>query len=143
MNAARVLDVLNRLYVLHARSLPTYLGYAHPWQSRGDEQASLTLQQIAADHAEMADRMGHVILRRDGVVEHGEFPMDYTDTHDLSLRFLLKRLIDAQQTLVSEIEGCVRGVEGDKSAKALADEALGMAKGHLDSLLELAGAPAG
>ena len=42
--------ILNRLLVLHHRSLPVYLNQAMPWLHRNNAAAQEVLQSIAADH---------------------------------------------------------------------------------------------
>ena len=48
MNSVDTNAVLNRLRVIHNRSLPTYLTYAVPWSHAGDEAAE-DLFVLAAD----------------------------------------------------------------------------------------------
>ena len=137
MNAANTIEVLNRLLVIHHRSLPMYLSYAAPWQTQRDQAAREVLDHIVADQKQMVDRIGELVLERDGDVEHGEFPMYFTGLHDLSFDYLVRRMIADQNRDVAAIEQCVDQLESDPLAKALAQECLGAAKGHLDSLEEL------
>jgi hypothetical protein len=143
MNQSKTIDALNRLYVLHNRSLPLYLRDAGPWEREGDERAKETLAHIIEDHLASVDRLGAMILDRDGAVEHGRFPMEFTGWHDLSFDFILRRLIDVQRLAIGAIESCVRQLDHDPEAKAVAEEILGQAKGHLESLQELTREPAG
>jgi hypothetical protein len=139
MNPARTINALNRLYALHNRSLPLYLHDAGPWMSREDADAIKTVAHIIEDHQHTVERLGTMILDRDGVLEAGHFPMHYTGWHDLSFDFILNRLIEWQRRAVREIEICARELDNDPPAKAVAEEILGQAKGHLDSLVELVG----
>jgi hypothetical protein len=137
MTAADTNTVLNRLLVLHHRSLPMYLGYAHPFTIRGDEQAKSVLLHIVESQKEMVDRIGSLLIERDWDIAHGEFPMYFTGLHDLSYDYLTKRMIADQRRDIAAIELCVEKLDGDPLGKALAEEALGAAKAHLDSLEEL------
>lgn len=137
MNSVDTNAVLNRLRVIHKRSLPTYLSYAVPWSHTGDEAATETLTQIANDHKTMVGRLGEVILEDGGVTEPGSFPIAFTSLHFLSVDFLVRKLIETQQNLVQEIEDCVRQLHLAPSSQAVAQEALGEARGHLESLKEL------
>jgi hypothetical protein len=56
----------------------------------------------------------------------------------LSLEYLWGRLIEHQQRAVAEIEAAGDALRMAPLAQALAREALGEAKGHLDSLREVA-----
>jgi hypothetical protein len=143
MNHSKTIDVLNRLYVLHNRSLPRYLGDAAPWTNAGDEAASQTLRHIIEDHEQTLERLGAMILDRDGALEHGRYAMEFTGWHDLSFEFLLARLIELQRRDIRTIDACARELEHDPEAKAVAEEILGQAKGHLDSLTDLTREPAG
>ncbi len=68
--------------------------------------------------------------------------MAFTDTHDLSLDYLLTEMAYYQKQDIAAIERCVADLAGDPEARALAEEALGNARGHLASLEELLGANA-
>jgi hypothetical protein len=142
MNNSKTIDVLNRLYVLHNRSLPIYLRDAAPWTHAGDEGGAQTLSHIIEDHERTLERLGAMILDRDGALEHGRFAMEFTGWHDLAFGFILARLIERQRRDIRTIEACVRELEHDPAAKAVAEEILGQAKGHLDSLVELTREPA-
>lgn len=142
MTSPNTIDVLNRLLVIHHRSLPMYLGYAMPYPLRGDERARGVLNEIVESQKEMVERIGRLIVERGGNVEHGEFPMYFTGLHDLSLEYLVKRMIADQRRDIASIEQCVVQLHSDPLGKALAEEALGAAKAHLDALEELAPQPA-
>jgi hypothetical protein len=131
------LVVLNRLLALHHRSLAQYLRFASPtWLRSGDERAQFTLEAIANDQQALVERIGEMIIELGGIVDHGCFPMHFTGYHDLSFDWLLTKLIEDQRRAIAMIQ---RGVSSLTlpMAKAIAEEALGAAKGHLESLQEL------
>ncbi len=129
------IGALNRLLVLHSRSLPMYLKYARPWGSEEGEAAAV-LEAIVADQEEYVSRIGSLILERGGAVRHGEFPIQFTGMHELSWSYLLRQMIERQQRDIVEIHNCVTALAGDPFAHALAEEALGAAQAHLDTLRE-------
>lgn len=135
-------DILNRILVLHARSLPVYLSYARPDQLWKHPKVADVLDRIVADHQRMVDRLGTLILENHGVVNHGEFPMSFTALHDLSVEYLLNMLIDRQKRFVAVIEKLADQLTLAPYAQAAAREAVGEAKGHLENLEELAAEPA-
>ena len=141
MNAVNPIDVLNRLLVVHHRSLPMYLSYASPTWVRGDDRAREVLQTIAADHQQIVDRLGEMIVDSDGAVQFGGFPTRFTAYHDLSFDFLLNKLIEHQQRDVATIEESVAQLASAPLAQSLAQEASEMAKRHLGLLEELKRAP--
>jgi len=137
MMSDATLNELRRLLVIHYRSLPVYLSYARPWSDRGQEQAVQTLQHIAGDQQQMVERLSKLILDTDAALEWGEFPIEFTDLHDLSITYLLSRLVEWQRGDIESIRQCLAALNDDADAETIAQEALGMAKGHLESLEEL------
>jgi hypothetical protein len=137
MNAQDPTRILNQLLVLHHRSLARYLSYASPTWLRGDDPARKTLETIAADQQERADQLGEMIVQEGGTVHFGGFPMHFTSYHDLSFDFLLDRLLEHHQRDVQRMQACVDQLNGFPTVRALAQEALGAARGHLELLEEL------
>ena len=130
---------LNRLSVAHHRSLPVYLQYAPPWINRDAEEVKLVLDQIVSDQEATVDRVSMMIQDAGEDVDPGEFPIEFTGLHDLSLDYLLSRMVEGQREIVSVCEQAVSELAADALAQAVAQEAVGAAKAHLDSLLELVG----
>jgi hypothetical protein len=130
-------EILNRLLVLHVRSLPMYLRYAPPYELYASERARDVLGQIADDHQRTVDRLGTLILDGGGTVDYGEFPMSFTSLHDLSLRYLVKLLIERQEKLIVACQKLAEQLNMAPYAQAAARESVGEAKGHLDNLREL------
>jgi hypothetical protein len=130
-------NALNRLLVIIYRSLPMYLADAVPWMHPGDEKAKHVLNHIATDYRMYSGRIADSLLARRERFTFGEYPMTFTDTHDLSLDYLIRELVDYQRQDIAEIEKCVVDLKADGSARALAEEVLGNARGHLESLKEL------
>ena len=141
-NTEHTLNVLSHLLAIHNRSLPVYLRSAPPYAGRNSEAALKQLDTIAAAHFDMVDRIGSIIIEMQGVVRYGEFPRRFADWHDLSLSFILGKAVELQKLDIQRIEKCVEWLAGAPRAKALAQEALGEAKAHLETLEELAAAQA-
>ncbi len=135
----RTVDLLNRLLAIVYRSLPTYLADASPWTHEGDEHASLALKNIVLDQQASAVRIVELILQLGGRFEPGEYPMEFTDTHFLSLDFLLKELLRYQRRDVAAIERIVAELEGHREARELAEETLGGERAHLEAIEALVG----
>jgi hypothetical protein len=142
MPAPSTIEVLNRLYVLHHRSLARYLHYAPPHELTRHAKAGAVLGDMAADHERTADKVATMILDAGGLVDPGEFPMAFTGLHDLSVEYLVKQLIDRQKKHIAACEKLADLLNLAPYAQAAAREAVGAAKGHLDNLQELAGEPA-
>ena len=137
MSPPSTTEILNRLLVLHERSLPMYLSYAPPAGLARNPKAKAVLDQIVADQQRTVDRLATVILESNGVIDHGEFPMTFTSLHDLSLSYLLKLLIDRQEKTIAACERLADALNTAPYAQAAAREAVGEAKGHLENLQEL------
>jgi len=137
MDNAKTNEALNRLYAIHNRSLPKYISYARPWPAPGDEEAWKTIELIVADQKRMIERIGEMLDARNCNVAVGEYPIWYTGLNDLSLDYLIGRMIEKQEQDIGAIQQCVDQLNLDPMAQTLAKEALGAAKGHLDSLVEL------
>lgn len=132
-----MLDALNQLLQLHYRSLPMYMRHAEPWARQGSAEQIATVRDILAEHERIAGICADWIQRRGGTIELGEFPMEFTDMHDLSLDFLIRELIGYQRQMIADIESLLESLSIDPPVRSLAQEALGAARGHLKSLEEI------
>lgn len=137
-NAANL--ALNEILVTLHRSLPVYLSDAVPWVAHGNEEAHRVLARIVEEKEEHVHRLTELLYARRYTIDRGEFPMDYTSLHDVSLDYLLKELIRGQRREVERIEACERRLAGDREARALAAEVLDAAQRHL-RWLETLGSP--
>lgn len=142
MSSPSTNDILNRLQILHSRSLPMYLSYAPPHGLERHPRFKEVLEAIVASQQMMTDRLCTFILENHGTIDPGEFPMTFTGYHDLSVDFLRKLVTDRQRKEILHIEKCVELLKLSPFAQALAQEALGESKAHLRSLEELAAPPA-
>lgn len=137
MNQSPALNVLNELLVIHFRSFAQYLLATHPLIQHSDDEAVEAIRDIVEDQQKHCSRLADMIQRRGGRIEQGDFPMDFTDTHDLGLDFIIKKLTAEQIHDERSIENCVAQLDDDVPAKVLAEETLGAAKAHIDTLREL------
>jgi hypothetical protein len=142
MTKADTIRALNDLLALEYRSLPMYLTDAMPWTHPGDDKATVALAGIVTDQKAAAQRIAQLVLDRGGALDTGEYPMEYTDTHDLSLDFLVRELIGYQKWAIGQIEQFVVRMGDDREARELAQEVLGSEKAHLEALQELTAQPA-
>jgi hypothetical protein len=136
MSPPSTTDILNRLLVLHERSLPMYLSYAPPADFTSNDKAKAVLAQIVEDQRRTVDRLATMVLDN-GTVDYGEFPLAFTALHDLSLAYLLKLMIDRQVKMIAVCDKLAGQLNLAPFAQAAAREAVGEAKGHLDNLQEL------
>lgn len=140
-NAMSSLDmnaVLNRLLILHHRSLPVYVSQATPWVASEWEPAWEAVQSIASDHRATADRFTSLILAEGETPVFGEFPIRYTALNDLALDYLVGLIIEYQRQLIQRITECSELLRLSPTVQAIALESLGEAKAHLLTLEEKA-----
>lgn len=137
MFSSTAAKLLNQTAALHRNSMPTYLSFTHPWFGEGDEEAVDVLRQIAIDHKYVVDKI-MTPLEAAGQDEHlGNFPMEYTSLHDLSIEYLVRRAVPYQELLLKRLEDLIEAMPADEAApRELAEETLGLAKGHLKNLQE-------
>lgn len=135
--SSAIVQALNQLLMIHARSLPVYLSDTSPWERPGQEDARRVLKTIADDHRRTVDQLAGVIEEFNGNVDSGDFPLLYTSFNDLSVDFLLRKAVEFQKRELQVIDECIETFATAPRAKALAQEIRGAALGHLDSLVEL------
>lgn len=129
-------NVLNELMVLHGRSLAAYLEYAAPWcDESGSGPGGEVISEIAASHQDFTDEIGEMILSANEVVFTGEFPMPYTGYHDLSIDFMLQKMVASETATIKRMLGCVEKAESDR-VRAVAERSLGASQAHLQELEE-------
>jgi len=137
MSRSTTSSLLNRLLAIVVRSFPQYLQYARPYIPEGRENLLDSIHAMVADQNGIAERIGQMVIDGEFLPRSGEFPIEYTDTHDLGIDFLINMAIAYQQQDITAIGELAEQLQIAPAAKSLAEETLGMAKGHLESLREL------
>jgi hypothetical protein len=123
-------------------SLPQYLANTRPWMRRGDEKAADVLEQIIREQRRDSVRIADVIEAANEPLPSCQYPMSYTDTHDLSMEYLVREMIAYQKQDIVAIEHCTQLAATNIAAKSLLEEVLGSSRAHLELLEELVGAAA-
>lgn len=142
MSTADTVTLLNQVLTIEYRSMPMYLHDADPWARSSDESARETLANIIADQLQMSQKVAAFLQDMGEAATPGEFPMEFTDLHFLSLDFLLHELLGYQKAAIAGLETCVAGLAHDREAQDLAAEALGMERAHLEAIEQIAAQPA-
>ena len=135
MNSA--IDILNRLLGVHSSSLASYMAFVSPWVDDGEQESLETVMDVVEDQNRTIKAIGEMILDQGGVVQGGAFPLTFTSLHDTSLDYLLRLLVRAQGDDILLIEKCVASLDEHTVERALAEEALGSAQGHLELFEDL------
>jgi hypothetical protein len=134
MPSSDTITILNRVLEILERSFPQYMRWARPYIPPGREGIMQTIHHITAGQDSLAERVGRHIFESGGLPDHGDFPIEFTDTHDLSIDFLLEEAIDCTKQDIADLEQSVESLRLAPAAQSLASEALGMTKGHLELL---------
>ncbi|HEX5471742.1 MAG TPA: hypothetical protein VFW73_07630 [Lacipirellulaceae bacterium] len=129
--------VLNRVLAILERSFPQYLLYARPYVPSGREGVMQTVEQIVVGQNALAERVAQQILDSGGRLDHGDFPIEFTDTHDLGIDFLLQEAIDCLKQDAANLQECADALRSSSVAQSLASEAIGLMKGHLEQLQKI------
>lgn len=134
--------VLNQLLVILHRSFAMYLIDARPWMHAGDERAMKVVGHLVEDQKRYVQRLTELLMQRRVPIDWGDYPIIFTDTHDLSLDYLVTEVIHYHKQDLAVIDACVEQLGTDLTARALAEEIRGNARGHLESLEEITHASA-
>jgi len=137
MTHSDTIDVLNRVLAVLYRSLPVYLQGAKPWTPNDGRRALDALARIAEDQQRYSQRVAAAILQEDGQIAVGQFPLEFTAIHDLALDYLVKRVAQSQRRDIEIIRECVAALADASALRVLAEEILGNAEGHLETLEEI------
>src|SRR5262245_53306687 len=119
MDKSRTYSALNRLLTVVSRSLPVYLSYTSPWTRPDEAEALATLKRIAQESEQLANRVAEYTNEHYGPPDLGEYPIDFFDTHDLALEYLLKKVLACQKADVTALERLVGELSDDRRAAAL------------------------
>ena len=139
MNSDQICNALNRMIAILESSLPIYLTDAAPWFG-GDDSAQEVITAVATDQRDTVERLARIVLDYGAEVRHGSFPMEFTGFHDLSVDFLKQELVKRQQAEISAFDSIAIGMP-ECMAKSVAEEVVGAARGHLESLREISATP--
>jgi hypothetical protein len=143
MSSPETIDLLNRMHTILYRSLPIYASYARPWSDATREESLHTLDRIVEHQKKMCDRLCTMVLELGGAIEYGHFPMSFTALHDVSFDHIVKIMLERQHKEVVAFSRIADALRLAPVAQALALEAVGESKAHLDMLQELKAVPAG
>ena len=138
MSSPDTIDVLHRVLTILERSFPQYLRYARPYIPPGRENVMQTIHEIAAGQDALAERVTQQIFESGVLPDHGDFPIEFTDTHDLSIDFLVNEAVDCMTQDLADLRRYVDTLRLAPAAQSLAAEAAGLTSGHLELLQKLA-----
>jgi hypothetical protein len=92
---------------------------------------------MVEDQERLTARIADMVLDFGERIELGEFPMEFTGKNFLSLDFVLRELIRYQHRDIDAMERAAQQLVDMPAARMLTEEAIGMAKAHLETLDDL------
>jgi hypothetical protein len=125
--------VLNEMMVLHGRALAVYMTYAPPWDGTASHEGVDIIREIADSHLMYADEVGEMLLAGNVEIYYGEFPMAYTGYHDLSIDYMLQKMVGSETATIDRLLTDIEQAENDL-VRALAERSLGASQAHLQEL---------
>jgi hypothetical protein len=138
MPSIDTIDVLNRVLAILERSFPQYLRYARPYIPAGRENIMQTIEQIVAGQDALAERVAQQVFESGSLPDHGDFPIEFTDTHDLSIDFLLNEAVGCLKQDLADLKESANSLRTSPAAQSIVAEAAGLTAGHLELLEKLA-----
>jgi len=134
MPATDTISALNIVLGVELRSFPQYLRWSRPWVPPGHERDITALEKIVTEQDTLAERTFDTIDDLAGLPDTGEFPMEFTDTHDLSIDYMLREAVGYGRQDVADLEAAAATPNLAPQAQLLVDEAVNTAKRQLASL---------
>lgn len=116
--------LLNQLLVNLGRSLLQYVGEAWPWTSHDHTRERKTIEELVSRQQAQIARLVNWLAARDGAVEFGAFPTEYTDLHYVALDYLISQLIENETALIGDLEQTVQACSDDPEADELLKQIL-------------------
>ena len=137
VDTSATVSLLNRLFGTIYRSLPVYLAEAHPWSTPTGQKAEELLARMAADHRMLAVRIAEAIRWQGGLVEFGEFPLEFTSLNDITVDFLLRKVYERILHQIRFLQRCVEDLSDSPSFQPLAEAALRLTLEHRAAIEEM------
>ncbi len=129
-----VVDVLNRLLQTLYRSLALYVEEVKPWSLAAQEPVWTAIERLAADSRMYSQRVAEAIIEHGGQPNPGPFPSKFAALNDVGLEFLLREIIDHLKSDQDVIGRCTAELADAPAVRALAEEAYGNLRGHIELL---------
>lgn len=132
---------LSRIYWILDSSFPKFMRFAPGWSSgRHEDEAVRTLLSVAEGQDEFLARLADYCETREIDVVRGQYPIAYTELHDLSTAFLLRKASEFQRRDTRAVQAVLQSIANDED-RAWGEEALGMCRAHEEILAGLLATP--
>jgi hypothetical protein len=92
------------------------------------------LERMVTEQDALAERLIDAIIELGGLPDWGEFPIEFTDTHDLGIDYLIQEAIGYGRQDVSDLESIASTPNLESPADSLVADAVKLAKRQLATL---------
>jgi hypothetical protein len=133
---------LNEALIILNRSLPMYLSDATPWVGFGEEEMRKSLDRIVESNRENVRLLTELLHARRHPIDPGEFPMEFTGLHDVSIGYLIDPLIADQKQRIESLAACAQRLTRDTQGQSLLEDIVSAARHNLQALQALEHKPA-
>jgi len=137
VEAPDTISSLNRLFRIAYRSLPAYLQGIQLWFGPANHPGDELVARIAADHRVLAGQFAEAIRKLGGVVDVGEFPIEFTSFNDLDVAFILRKIRQRIGHAIPILHRTVDELTSAPSAQALAEHMLRLTLEHQAAIAEM------
>ena len=134
-------DLLNQVLAMLRKSFPQYARVLAPYIAPGHEAAWRAIKDIATAEESLAHQVNDEILSMNGLTYAGDFPIDFTDTHDLGIDYMIAEAMGYQRQDITKLETITESLKSTPSAHAVVEEILSVARRHLKTLEDLHAKP--
>lgn len=129
---AALVDLLTVLEL----SLLQYVSEADPWIDAHHAEATATLARLAKGQRRSSTETAELLARRHLLPELANFPSEYAQLHYLALTYILDRLIENQQRVVTVVGSAIDACDVEESTPIL-ERIHDREAGHLAELQRL------
>ncbi len=129
---------LDQLLIDVGRSFLQYVGQCWPWTEVNARAERKRIDALVARQRAQIARLTDLLIRRNGAVDFGAYPNEYTDLHYVALDHLLSQLIENERALVAVLEGAYTSSTNDQEAAGLLEGMLVDERDNLKQLQDLA-----
>lgn len=132
---------LNQLLIDVSRSLLQYVGLCSSWASRSQAAMEHEFAKLVDQQQHHVELLSDLLMARRWTIDFGGFPATFTDLHFLSLKYLLKLIVENQTAVVAELDEASHTCVDDPEAAELINQILAAERQITERLQALSAPP--
>jgi hypothetical protein len=134
---------LNQLLIDVGRSLLQYSGECSAWASKSQADIEQQFPKLVAEQQHHVEQLSDLLTERRWTIDFGGFPASFTDFHFLSLKYLLKQILNNQRAFLLELEEAAHTCVHDPEAAELIGEILASERQITEQVQAMSAGPTG